>query len=107
CDQSSISSINVEVAQTYYIYAVNTEGYSDVYVTSIPLLDVTDNDIQDFEYYPNPTTGKLSFKGKDRIDSVQIYNVTGQKILEETIGSANGQIDLTKFPTGLYLMQVE
>lgn len=107
CDQSSISSIDVEAGQTYYIYAVNTEGYSDVYVTSSPLLNVSDNEIAGFEYYPNPTTGKLSFKGKDKIDSVRVYNATGQMVLEETIGSANGQIDLTKFPSGLYLMQVE
>ncbi len=107
CDQSSISSIDVEAGQTYYVYAVNTEGYSDVYITSSPLLDVSDNEIAGFEYYPNPTTGKLSFKGKNRIDSVQVYNVSGQRVLEETIGFANGQIDLTKLPTGLYLMQVE
>lgn len=107
CDQTSVSSINVEEGQVYYVYVVNTEGESDVFMSSTPLMGVSDNAIEGFTYHPNPTTGKLSFKGKDKIDTVVIFNLSGQKIWQETVNATSGQIDLSKFPAGVYLMQVE
>lgn len=107
CDQTSVSSVIVEEGQVYYVYVVNSEGESDVNISSTPLMGVSDNAIEGFTYHPNPTTGKLSFKGKDKIDTVVIFNLSGQKIWQETVNAASGQIDLSKFPAGVYLMQVE
>lgn len=107
CDQTSVSSVIVEEGQVYYVYVVNSEGESDVNISSTPLMGVSDNAIEGFTYHPNPTTGKLSFKGKDKIDTVVIFNLSGQKIWQETVNATSGQIDLSKFPAGVYLMQVE
>jgi len=107
CEDSNSSSIIATAGQTYYVFAVNTGGPTDVLIETTPLMGVSDNAIEGFTYHPNPTTGKLSFKGKDKIDTVVIFNLSGQKIWQETVNATSGQIDLSKFPAGVYLMQVE
>ena len=99
CDQSALSSITVEAGETYYVYAVNTVGETDVYMTS-SLLDLINNDIKGFSYHPNPTTGILSLNAIDAIDSVVIYNLLGQRIVTKNVKAVTAQLDLshTLFP---------
>lgn len=106
CDDSNISSITTEAGMTYYVYAVNTGGETDVYMTA-SVLDLVDNNLKDFKYYPNPTSGKLTLDAPYKIDSVVIFDMLGKIVFKKDINSANAQIDLANIADGVYVMQVE
>ncbi|MDP5101352.1 MAG: choice-of-anchor J domain-containing protein [Nonlabens sp.] len=59
-----------------------------------------------FVYYPNPTTGLLNVVGNDIIDSVQVRNLLGQVIFSAKGNSVDVQLDLSGYPTGVYLLEV-
>ena len=65
------------------------------------------NDEQDFEIYPNPATQHivLSSKKQGRI-SFTIVNPLGV-IVKEDIVEAGGQIDISHFPAGNYLVNIK
>ena len=57
--------------------------------------------------YPNPTKNILNISISDyrKFEKLTIYNQIGQKILDTK--SINKAINLTGFPNGMYLVEVE
>lgn len=53
--------------------------------------------------YPNPTSGLFRIKTDENIDKVEVFNCLG-KLLKS---STEEEIDLTKYPTGTYLIRIE
>lgn len=52
--------------------------------------------------YPNPTTHVLNIKSQSPISKIEVYNVLGENILTY---SDQGQIDISKFLSGVYLFK--
>ncbi|OFY34127.1 MAG: hypothetical protein A2W91_06555 [Bacteroidetes bacterium GWF2_38_335] len=67
---------------------------------------VGENDKVKFEMYPNPVTDKLSIKSEVNFESVQLYNVTGEIVLEKYCNSRSQVLDLSKFDKGVYIIKV-
>ena len=61
---------------------------------------------RNFQYYPNPTNSNLNLEASQAITKVEIFTITGKKILTEKIGKFQHQIDLSFAASGIYLMQV-
>ncbi len=53
--------------------------------------------------YPNPVTNILYFKGAEKIDKVEIYNMVGQKV--KTFNSVDYQIDVSSLVSGDYILR--
>ncbi|MGJ8665576.1 MAG: GEVED domain-containing protein [Patiriisocius sp.] len=107
CDATNLSYINVEEGEAYYVYAINTEGETDIYMTSSTILGLADNKIEGFSYYPNPTSGVLTLNAMDNIGVVEFYNLLGQKMVSENVNGVSTRLNLSELKTGVYLMQVE
>ena len=69
-------------------------------------LSTQENAFQKFVYYPNPTKGILNLKADSNIDSLEIYNLLGQKLINSKINSSSAQIDISKLAIGNYIMRV-
>lgn len=54
--------------------------------------------------YPNPTKGILYIKADTLIDSVNVYNVAGQKL---NVKFSSNQIDLESTPKGVYIVEIK
>ncbi|MCA6068192.1 T9SS type A sorting domain-containing protein [Chryseobacterium sp. RG1] len=54
--------------------------------------------------YPNPTKGILYIKADTLIDSVNVYNVAGQKL---NVKFSSNQIDLESAPKGVYIVEIK
>ena len=56
--------------------------------------------------YPNPTTGMLQVTGLPQKEAVAIavYNLAGQKLLEQTNTGTTVTVDLSSFKNGVYLV---
>lgn len=97
---------------------LNTNGNeNDIYLDDINIRTVTVNPHlkeAGFLATPNPTSGQVSvqfYPHPEKLKSVSIYNVAGQKIRETVItGEVASNVynfDLTTFPSGLYVVKAE
>lgn len=71
------------------------------------LLSLSENNIENLHYYPNPTTGILTVKASNSIEKVELYTITGNKIKEYSPNLIETNLNLSDFSSGLYLMTVK
>ena len=105
CLPGTSSTINTTAGQTYYVFVVNTGGRTDITIDGT-LLSVEDNTIDGFSYYPNPADNALTLRAIDNIENVAIYNILGQKVVDQTIGNVTTELDISALSTGTYIMKV-
>lgn len=55
--------------------------------------------------YPNPVTDKVTVQGDGVIETVKVYNLFGQMLLEKQLNSAQGTVDVTELASGNYILQ--
>ena len=55
--------------------------------------------------YPNPASGWLMVKGLE-MRQIEIYNLLGQQVKNETCRSSAVQLDLTSLAAGVYVLRV-
>ncbi len=67
---------------------------------------VSENALEGFAYYPNPTSDVLSLKSVNSIDSVSIFNLLGQRVIDTKIGATTSDINLSGLTAGTYIMKV-
>src|SRR5690625_1670434 len=84
-----------------------TDGGPDDLVYSLVCEDLGVADLSsfDFAYYPNPVKDVLNINSQKAVQSVEVYNLTGQRVMSESIVN-QGQIDVSKLTTGTYVFRV-
>ncbi len=61
----------------------------------------------DFAIYPNPASDFVHISSENIIESVSIYNATGQKIFEKTNTRDNCKISTSQYKKGVYLLKAK
>lgn len=57
--------------------------------------------------YPNPTKNTLQLNTKDKtIDQVNIYTMTGSKVLQWNVNNASPSVDVSSLASGIYYVQL-
>lgn len=64
------------------------------------------NELEDFSMYPNPTQNELNISSSRNIESVTVFNLAGQKVMDQTISRSQAILDTSALTSGVYLMQV-
>jgi len=99
------------VTTTYSVEITNgCSRDTSVTVTVIPSGIQVITDKNAISIYPNPCNGKFTIQSSVISDRslVEVYNMLGEKVLTETLHSAQGDnsIDLSSQPNGIYLYRV-
>ncbi|MBE9489632.1 MAG: T9SS type A sorting domain-containing protein [Bacteroidetes bacterium] len=68
-------------------------------------LGVDDNSISHVVLFPNPTGDLLNLRAGVPIESVSIYNILGQQLLDKNIGALYSQLDISNLSSGQYLIK--
>jgi hypothetical protein len=105
------SSISGQCAGDYCCTITDNNGCSQT--TCVDIRNATGiNDIAagsgGISVYPNPNTGVFTMElsvGSGQ-STVEIYNILGEKIMNEQLTKASNQIDLSSQPSGIYLYRV-
>ncbi len=63
-------------------------------------------DNSNFTYFPNPVKNVLNLSYNQEITNVEVYNLLGQRMSANAIGANQGQIDMSNFASGTYIVRV-
>ncbi len=102
----SEASIPYVAGQSYYCFVLNTGGITDITFTGCENLGVEANTIEGFAFYPNPANDRLNLTSIDNIESVALYNILGQKVIDLDVNATTTQVDVSKLSVGAYIMKV-
>lgn len=82
------------------------DGYEAIFFVAgdCNLLGVDDMSFVDINYYPNPVNNILTIESIDEVQSAEVYNLMGQKVLNAN-AIQNGQIDMSNLNTGTYFVK--
>lgn len=98
-------TIDAVANQTYYI-VVNSSSTQTVIIESDDVLSTEENTLEDFSFYPNPVQDVIHIQSGQTVDQVVLYNIIGQKVLDQKINTTNTQLAVGDLTKGVYLMTV-
>lgn len=103
-----INSGNATGAPTTDILGLAHVGIPDVGAyENQAALKITENQIGDFDLYPNPTTDKLTIDFQDNSEHrIELYNVYG-KVIQSEIVNGLQVLNVSDLPNGLYLILID
>ena len=75
----------------------------------VPFLGLNAFDSGTFEYYPNPTSGTVTFamKNTTTIDTLEVIDVLGKTLISKTVHFSNAEIDFSSLKQGIYLVKLK
>ncbi|WP_298395532.1 M12 family metallo-peptidase [Flavobacterium sp.] len=76
-------------------------------ISCSPNLNTASNNYIDFSYYPNPSNGKVTINSKTAINHIQVYNVTGQLLLDNNLNETSTNVDISAFAQGTYFFKLK
>lgn len=76
-------------------------------ISCSPNLNTNSNNYIDFNYYPNPSNGKVTINSKTTINQIQVYNVTGQLLLDKNLNETTTNVDISAFAQGTYFFKLK
>ncbi len=70
------------------------------------VLGLEDNSFEGFTFFPNPASDVLNIDSRVAIENIAVFNLLGQKVLEQEIGVTSYQLNISNLAKGSYIMQV-
>lgn len=110
---TSSGVLNLPNPSATYQIAIECEtdyGYSttvDALTINITPLSVREQNEIVVHFYPNPVKDVLTFTSTENLEKVSIYNLFGQKVLEQKISQNQGQVSLGHLAQGQYVIKAE
>ncbi|GEM_PF-538523 len=90
---------------TYWVTQTVNGCESEALEVFAEQLSITDFNNATFAVYPNPVKDVLNIAGKKSIDSVEIYDLAGRKLMNIN-QVQNNQVDFRSFGQGAYLVRI-
>lgn len=102
------NTTEVEDHSVYFVTQTVNDCESDAAVIETEFLGTSDMNNSAFAYYPNPVKDKLYFAGKEKVQSVQIFDASGKLIInKESKANRIEQLDVTALPKGTYVVKAQ
>ena len=92
------------------VQPVEFKGWDDLYLyygkvnPTALTLSISDFSSNGISAYPNPTEGMVHISGKESVDAIRVFNISGQLIKEATNTNA---LDFSSQRSGLYMIEIE
>jgi glucose/arabinose dehydrogenase len=89
------------------LYIASADG--DVYRIVDTTAGLNEYAVNPFTLHPNPANDEVFVSAKDGFDSgiASVFNVNGQLVLQQEIGSGDTKIDTSRLQTGVYMLKLE
>jgi hypothetical protein len=112
------TSMELHVTEAGSYHVVASPGFCPNSTSStegLPIVVAIDNncelgienpEINLFSSYPNPVSGLLHFTAQSPVETLTIFNMTGQRVLALYPEVVSGDADLSALASGMYLLEV-
>jgi len=107
---SQLREINTDTGLTIVVGTINPGPTSQMAwggIVNSTILEVQDISLFGFGFTPNPATDRIEMRANANIESVQVYNMLGQLILDQQIDNLNGTLDVSNLSIGSYLLTAQ
>ena len=109
----NVITISPEYSGILYVPLIVNDGRSDsneflAAITVSPITAISESN-DGFLFFPNPTNHKINFKITQDINSYSLFDLAGRKVtgkIEVSQSSETLSLDVSNFPPGVYLMQL-
>ncbi|WP_177729850.1 T9SS type A sorting domain-containing protein [Flavobacterium inviolabile] len=71
-------------------------------VTVTVTLGTSSFDKNQFKYYPNPVIDNITFSYAEPINTIEVFNMLGQRVIYKTVNMTTIEIDMTQLAAGTY-----
>ncbi len=68
---------------------------------------IDDQDLITLNMFPNPASDVLNISAQNTINTVEIYNVLGQKVIRMNVEDTSAEINVSNLNAGIYLIKYE
>ena len=106
---TSIPTSTPAVLNSFYYVSQTVNGCEGprlVVIASGPCLGNEEFDMSSFSYYPNPTRDIINISYSKEITQIKVFNMLGQQVIDTKVNSTTTQVDLSRFATGTYFIEV-
>lgn len=83
-----------------------TSGWTGPFTFSTSVLSLEENTIEGFSWFPNPINDKIELKAEQKIDHVIVYDILGQKVLEEKPNTLSSTLNMSLKSQGWYFLKI-
>jgi len=114
-DEITLSGYNNETYFAFYAFSDTSGVDNDLFIdnfqiTASSLSDtagVEDESLITLNMYPNPVSDMLNISSQNTINTVEIFNVLGQKVISRQVEDTSAEIDVSNLNAGIYLIKYE
>ncbi|KAF2508963.1 T9SS type A sorting domain-containing protein [Flavobacterium arcticum] len=103
----------VAESDSYYfaieIHLAGGQGYlylDDITIEETATAAVKENTFSRLTVYPNPVKNEINLANANDVDNLELYTVTGQKVLSQQVTSSDVKINTEAFSAGIYFLKV-
>lgn len=105
CNETPLQPENAP-SEEALLYAIDDCDGNPI-IDECTLSGMAENEKKSFSIFPNPSSGLLSVNADFEFDKASVFNIQGQKLKTQVVALNGTKIDLSKFKTGSYLIQLE
>jgi len=102
----SPTELLVDGATYYAVQTLNECSSNPLAVTVSEVLGTPSFDMENLKAYPNPTTDVLNISYSKTIESVTVFNLLGQKVIDKKANDINIKLDMSSLEAGAYLVKL-
>ena len=114
-DEITLSGYNNETYFAFYAFSDTSGVDNDLFIdnfqiTATSLSDtagVEDESLVTLNVYPNPAIDVLNISSQSTINTVEIFNVLGQKVITMQVEDTSTEINVSNLNAGIYLIKYE
>lgn len=115
-ENPTVNATDLIIGETYYVRVFSDEniipsepvfGISVWTETDNPDTSTPDSTIKGFSMYPNPVSDVLVLSSENSIDTIEIYNVLGEKVMESAPKNNYIELNTIELSAGLYIVKVQ
>ena len=81
--------------------------FDDIYFSVNPgtVLNTNNFTISKVKLYPNPTSNVLNIESLGTIQTISVYNVLGQEVINKALNSTSTSLDVSSLNSGIYVVK--
>ena len=114
-DEITLSGYNNETYFAFYAFSDTSGVDNDLFIdnfqiTASSLSDtagVEDESLVTLNMYPNPAIDVLNISSQSTINTVEIFNILGQKVITMQVEDTSAEINVSNLNAGIYLIKYE